>query len=316
VRGLWQRMVDVAFKGGNEGTLSLAISGIDCALWDLRAKWNGVPLWKELGATRNQVKAYASGLDSPLSDEELRDFYTRMAGQGIAAGKLKVGLHPDDDLRRLAIMQEALSVADPRPALMIDANEYWSPKQAIRRVREIERSFDLAWVEEPARRWDYRGLRQVSRGIASAVATGENLKSVDQFVPLIENEAVDVVQIGATTSGITGALKVAELAYALELPVSMMNCPGRFTAHLAAALPHHTMMEITDSGRDVAFTSTNTIEDGWIVLGDEPGAGITFDEAKLGELSKASSTDTIATTYRRGPEAALHEGTREPRQRD
>ena len=64
---------------------------------------------------------------------------------------------------------------------MIDSNEYWSPKQAIRFISDLERDFDLAWVEEPARRWDYRGLRQVSRAVRAAVATGENLNDASDF---------------------------------------------------------------------------------------------------------------------------------------
>jgi len=317
VRGLWQRMVDVAFKGGNAGIMCDGISSLDCALWDLRAKANGVPLWKELGATRNRVKAYASGLDSPLTDDALRDFYARMAADGISAGKLKVGHNTDDDLRRLSIVKDALRVNDSRPALMIDSNEYWSPKQAVRRIREFEQGFDLVWAEEPAQRWDYRGLREVRRGIAAAVATGENLDNVHQYVPLVEHEAVDVVQIGWGTSGITGALKVAELAYAFDLQVSLMNCPGHFTAHLGAALPNHTMMEVIGAGRDAAFTSANRIEDGFIVLGEVPGIGIAFDDAKLEEFASAFGRgDTIGSTYRRGAGAGVHEGTKRPFERD
>ena len=317
VRGLWQRMVDVAFKGGNVGMIGDGISSLDCALWDLRAKANGVPLWKELGATRNRVKAYASGLDSPLDDDALREYYTRAAARGITAGKLKVGLNQDDDLRRLAIVEEALRVNDPRPGLMIDSNEYWSPKQAIRRIREFERSFDLVWVEEPAQRWDYRGLRSVRNAVSAAVATGENLDNVHQYVPLIEQEAVDVVQIGWGASGITGALRVADLAYAFDLPVSLMNSPGNFTAHLACALPNHAMMEVLDAGRGATFTIDNRIEDGWIVIGESPGLGLAFDEAKLDEFAPGVGRgDTIAAAYRRGAEAGVHEGTKRPFERD
>ena len=154
---------------------------------------------------------------------------------------------------------------------MIDSNEYWSPKQAIRIISRIEEEFDLTWVEEPARRWDYRGLRQVSRAVKAAVATGENLHEIGDFMALIDNEAVDVVQIGQGTSGITGAMQIADLAYGFELPVALMNCPGDFMAHLAAALPNHMMMEVVRAGREVCFTVDTRIEDGYIVLGETPG---------------------------------------------
>jgi L-alanine-DL-glutamate epimerase-like enolase superfamily enzyme len=281
VRAHWKRMVDLVFKGGNIGIVSDALSAIDVALWDLKAKAAGEPLWRMLGASSGRVKAYASGIDMPLSDEELRTFYGRLAARGIAAGKLKVGLDPEADLRRIGIMREALSLSGGTPLLMVDANEYWSPKQAIRRICVFEDHYDLTWVEEPARRWDYRGLRKVSQSIRAAVATGENLDEISQFTPLISSGAVDVVQIGAGTSGVTGALQVADLAYGFDLPVSMMNCPGNFMAHVAAALPNHVMMEVIDAGRDAVMRVDSTIEGGWIVLGDSPGLGISFDLAQL-----------------------------------
>ena len=92
VRGLWKQMVDRAFKGGNVGAVSAAISAIDIALWDLKSKAANEPLWRTLGASDRRVKAYASGIGMPLSDGELAQFYEGMAGKGISAGKLKVCL--------------------------------------------------------------------------------------------------------------------------------------------------------------------------------------------------------------------------------
>jgi L-alanine-DL-glutamate epimerase-like enolase superfamily enzyme len=165
--------------------------------------------------------------------------------------------------------------------LIIDSNEYWSPKQAIRHISMFEEQYDLLWAEEPARRWDYRGLRRVSQRIRAAVATGENLDHVSDFMPLVANEAVDIVQPSSGHSGITGAMQVADLAYAFELPVCMMNCPGHYMAHLAAALPNHMMMEVVASGRDAVFNPDYRIEDGWIILGERPGLGLEFDAEKL-----------------------------------
>lgn len=281
VRGMWKQMVDKVFKGGNEGAANDAISNIDVALWDLKAKAAGEPLWKTLGASSRYVNVYASGIESPLSDDELRSFYERMAQQGINAGKLKVGLDRESDLRRIGIMHDALATSGKTPILAIDSNEYWSAKQAIRHIRAFEQHFDLTWVEEPARRWDYRGLRKVSQSVNAAVATGENINHLGDFMPLVANEAVDIVQVGSGTSGITGAMQVADLAYAFELPVAMMNCPGNFMAHLAACIPNHMTMEVVDAGRDVVFTHADRIEDGRLVLSDLPGLGIEFDNEKL-----------------------------------
>ena len=146
VRALYELMQRMAFKAGPHGTLATAIAALDCALWDLRAKANGVPLWRELGGSSGRVAAYASGLDMALSDDELRAYYRRMSEQyGIRAGKLKVGRDLDRDLERLAIVRDALSPgpSGTTPSLMIDANEFWSPKQAIRHISAMEREFDL-----------------------------------------------------------------------------------------------------------------------------------------------------------------------------
>ena len=285
VVGLWKEMVDWVHKGNNEGAVNAAISAIDVALWDLKAKINNEPLWQTLGAREGRAKAYASDIGYNLSDDELHDFYSRMAEMGIDGGKIKIGLNMKDDLRRIGIMNDALRKVKNRPYLMIDTNEYWSPKQAIRYISQIEQHFDIFWAEEPARRWDYDGLRQVSRGISAAVASGENLNDVGQMYPLISQQAIDVANVGVGHSGITGARQVANMCYAYELPVTMMNCPANFMGHLAAALPNHNMMEVVDPGREDAFESwDNHIEDGWIVIGNAPGLGINLNDDKISAL--------------------------------
>jgi L-alanine-DL-glutamate epimerase-like enolase superfamily enzyme len=281
VRGLWQRMVDRAFKGGHDGLVNDAIGALDIALWDLKAKANGEPLWKTLGASKNRVLAYASGIDMPLSDQELREFYSAAADVGFRGGKLKVGLDQDADLRRIDIMRDALGRNSSRPYLLVDANEYWSPKQAIRKVREMEEFFDLTWVEEPARRWDYLGLRRVQRGIRSAVCAGENLDTLGDFLPYFAHECSDIIQVGAGMTGITGALQIADAAYGFEYPVTVGGSPGNFQAHIAAALPNHMMMEVQHFEPTPVLKTTVRVEDGWLVCGDEPGNGLSFDPDEL-----------------------------------
>jgi L-alanine-DL-glutamate epimerase-like enolase superfamily enzyme len=311
VRGLHELMLRLTFKGGPDGVVGSAVAALDSALWDLRAKHHDLPLWRELGGSSDRVAAYASGLDMPLSDGELRAYYSDMAQRyGITAGKLKVGRDPERDLERLAVMRAALieGSGTQRPSLMIDANEFWTPKQAIRRISELEREFDLVWAEEPVRRDDHRGLARVSRGVRAAVATGENLTSATQFVPLLLNEAADVIQLTVQATGITTALRVAEMSDALGLPVALVNCPGRYAAHVAAVLPNHLMMEVVDAGRDAVFRSDHRLEDGWIVLGDAPGLGITFDEERLAELAvDRPSPGTLGAAYRRAVDSGVSE---------
>jgi len=317
VRAIWELIFASSFKFGNSGPARLALAAIDCALWDLRAKAHGVPLWKELGGGGDRVRAYASGLDTPLSDAELTAFYSGMADAGVTAGKLKVGRDPDEDLRRLTLMSEALTRNGVKPDLMIDANEFWSPKQAVQRITAIERSFELAWVEEPVHRLDHRGLRRVSDAVLAPIATGENLDDVYDYVPLVTLGVADVIQMGLHNSGITGALHIAELARAFDIPVAMMNCPGRFAAHLAAALPNHTMMEVLDVGRDLVLTSQPPLIDGDIVLGNEPGAGIHFDLAEIEarKVDPRAAQGTLSAVYSRPPDAGMVGNTRARRVR-
>ena len=315
VRGHWKRMVDAVFKGNNRGTVSGAIAAIDVALWDLKAKLNNEPLWRTLGASSRRVKAYASDIGMNLSDDALRQFYAGMAAKGIHAGKVKVGLDQAMDARRIGIMRDALATnpGGKTPVLTIDSNEYWSPKQAIRHISEFERHFDLTWVEEPARRWDYRGLRQVSRAVRAAVATGENLNDISEFMPLIANEAVDIVQFNSGVSGITGALMTADMAYGFELPVAMMNCPASFMAHVAAALPNHMMMEVLDAGIEQGVVHRHNIEDGHIVLSDDPGLGIAFDEAFVTTHAVEHPSANVRMPFPRRRGAGLYQvGPNEP----
>ena len=218
VQGLWKSMIDFVFKGGNRGGATAAIAAIDIALWDLKARINNEPLWKTLGASSRRVKAYASGIDLSLSDDEIYAFYAGKASHGINAGKLKIGLDMAIDLRRIAIMQEALATSGKPPELLIDVNEYWSPKQTVRFMHQIEQQFDIVWIEEPARRWDWHGLRTVTENVRAAVASGENLDDMSDYVPLIANRAVDVLNLGSRASGITGAQQIAHLAYGFEIP--------------------------------------------------------------------------------------------------
>ncbi len=136
------------------------------------------------------------------------------------------------------------------------------------------------------------------------MATGENLADVGEFMPLVTNEAVDIVQVGSGTSGITGASQVADLAYAFELPVAVMNCPGHFMAHLAAAFPNHIGLEVVfeKAEPEEVVTVDTRIEDGYIVLGDTPGNGIVFNEEGLKRFAVETtySNRLSADRHRRG----------------
>ncbi|MEY3331431.1 MAG: hypothetical protein RL202_697 [Actinomycetota bacterium] len=306
VRSIWNRMTARAFKAGNHGPMSAGISAIDRALWDVRAKLHDVPLWKELGGSGKPVRAYASGLDTPLSDDELYKFYASFAAKGVTAGKLKVGRDADEDERRIRVMIEALSSNGGRAQLIIDANEFWSPKQAIQRVARLEKHFDFLWVEEPVPRQNFDGLRRVSEGVRAPIATGENFTDPQEFVPLFQHGAGDVIQVASHNSGFTGAGIVADMAAAFDRPVVTGPDVGNSMAHLSSTWKHHVMMEVFEMGREAALVNPMQIEDGCIVLNNTPGAGIEFDEKYLASHGPSTKPKKmLATVYGRAEDAGL-----------
>ena len=288
VPALFDRMLAAVFKSGHAGATYGGVATIDAALWDIKAKIAGEPLWRLLGGRDRFIPAYASGLDIALSDDEIATFYGAFAERGYVAGKLKGGLDPDADLRRLRVLADVLSRNTSKPGLMLDANESWQVKQAVRYVSALEEQLDLLWVEEPLRRWDAVGHARLSAGIRTAVATGENLTGVEQFRPLFDAGAPDIVQAGAVW-GVTHMLRLATVAAARDLPISPVGYNANpAVAAAMTAVPNHLTTEVQALEFAPGVIVDHEFADGGIVIGDEPGAGIRVDESAI-EL--ASATD-------------------------
>ncbi len=280
VTALYDRMLDRVFKTGHTGATFGAIGAIDTALWDLKAKMAGEPLWRTLGAVDRFVPGYASGLDIALDDDALVRVYERFAERGFGAAKLKGGRDLEHDVRRLRALRDVLARNSAQPALMFDANESWNRSQAVRYVTALERVVDLTWVEEPVRRWDAAGLASVRRGIRAAVAAGENLTGLEQYRPLLDADAIDIVQVG-NVWGITHFLRVAAVAHGRDLPVSPVAYHANPLAHAAAAVPNHLAFEVQDLTSPIGLEVDQEYVDGGIVLGEEPGLGIRVDEKQI-----------------------------------
>ena len=289
VSALYDRMLAQVFKAGHAGATFGGIGTLDAAIWDLKAKAAGEPLWRLLGARDRIVPGYASGLDIALDDSQLAAFYARMAEHGFTSGKLKGGRDAEADIRRLGIIADELSRNVGRPALMLDANESWNLKQAVRYISAVEEKLDLTWIEEPLRRWDAAGHARLTRSIKAGVATGENLTGLDQYLPLFDHGAVDVVQAGAVW-GVTHFLRVAYAAHSRDLPISPVGLTANpAVAHAAASIPNHLSAEVQDLGAPFGVTIDETYADGSIVLGDKPGNGIEIDEAAIAADQRTAS---------------------------
>lgn len=281
VAALFDRMLAKVFKTGHAGATYGGIATLDSALWDIKAKAAGEPLWRLLGAADRFVPGYASGLDIGLDDDTLHQFYREYAERGFVAGKLKGGLDLSADLRRLGVMADAFGPHTSRPGLMIDANESWQLKQAARYITTLEEHHDLLWVEEPLRRWDAAGHARLSSLVRCAVATGENLTGIEQFRPLFDAGAPDIVQAGSAW-GVTHFIRLAYASSALDLPISIVGHNANpVVAAAAAAVPNHLTTEVQDVRYPVGIQVDQEIIDGGIVLGDQPGSGLSVDEEAI-----------------------------------
>ena len=153
------------------------------------------------------------------------------------------------------------------------------------------------------RRWDAEGLAIVSRAVRAAIATGENLTGLEQYKPLLDASAVDIVQTNAAW-GITNFLRVATVAHSRDLPISPVGYCFPI-AHAAAAVPNHLSTEIQDLGNPFGVSLDQTIADGGLVLGDEPGIGISVDEPLIASAGARPTWSDPAGPHVRPDRAGL-----------
>ncbi|UNB54447.1 mandelate racemase/muconate lactonizing enzyme family protein [Mycolicibacterium sp. YH-1] len=271
---IWQQMWWAVHYAGRGGHATSAISAVDIALWDLRARRAKQPLWRFLGGYDPKVPVYAGGIDLEFSIEELLAQADRFREEGFRAIKMKVGRRFwREDVERVARMRE--HVGDDFP-LMVDANMGWTADHAIKVARALS-EFDLVWVEEPTIPDDVAGHARVLRDGGVAVATGENLHTLYEFARVMGEEAVsfpqpDICNVG----GVSVFRKVATLAEAHNLPVSSHGAHD-VTVHLMAAAPNRTFMETHGFGLDRFLTESLKIVDGAVIAPERPGHGLTFD---------------------------------------
>ncbi|QTE27901.1 mandelate racemase/muconate lactonizing enzyme family protein [Pengzhenrongella sicca] len=301
---LYDRMLAFVFKSGHGGATFGGIGSLDMALWDLKAKMANEPLWRTLGARDRFVPGYASALEIAVTDDDLAALYSGWVERGFTSAKVKGGRDLDHDLVRLKAVRELFRANTAKPAMMFDANESWNRKQAIRYICALEDQMDLTWVEEPLRRWDAEGLALVSRSVRASIATGENLTGLEQFRPLLDAGAVDIVQTGSVW-GITHFLRAATVAHSRDLPISPVGYLTNPVAHAAACVPNHLSTEVQDLSSPFGLTVDQVISDGGIVLGDTPGIGIVIDEPAIGAAQASSGWSTPAGPHVRPDRAGL-----------
>jgi L-alanine-DL-glutamate epimerase-like enolase superfamily enzyme len=264
--------------GGRGGPTVLAMSAVDIALWDLKAKRAGLPLWNLLGGHDRRVPCYAGGIDLELSADELLRQTDGNLAKGFRAIKMKVGRKKlSEDVAKLAAMRDHLGAEFP---LMVDANMKWTVDEAIRAARAFA-PYDPLWLEEPIAPDDVAGHARVRREGGIPVAAGENLRTIWEFRHLIASGGVSFPEPDVTNcGGITAFIKIAHLAESFNLPVTSHGAHD-ITVHLLAAVPNRSYLEAHGFGLDRYIAEPLRIEDGMAVAPDRPGHGVSFDWAGL-----------------------------------
>ena len=274
IEHIWQKLWWGQHYGGRGGPTVLAQSAVDMALWDLKGRRLGRPLWTLLGGNDARVPCYAGGIDLDFPLDKLLRQTDDNLGKGFRAIKMKVGRKRlSEDVERIKAMREHLGEGFP---LMVDANMRWSADEAIRAARAF-RPFDLVWLEEPVIPDDIAGQARVVREGGLPVAAGENLRTLWDFKQMIAAGGVTYPEPDVTNcGGVTAFMKIAHLAEAFNLPVTSHGAHD-VTVHLLAAAPNRSYLEAHGFGLDRFIAEPLTIEEGFAIAPDRPGHGIAFD---------------------------------------
>ena len=274
VGGAFDAMVKAVRNAGRPGVAGYAISAVDVALWDLKARLLGLPLHRLLGAVREQVPVYGSGGFTAYDERQLREQLSHWAlEQRIPRVKIKIGeswgTDPARDLRR---MHQARTVVGGEVELFVDANGGYARKQAIRVMRAAA-DLDVRWYEEPVSSDDLDGLREIRDAVRPDVTAGEYGCDLYYFRRLCAAGAVDCLQADVSRcGGITEWLRVAAVAASYGLDISG-HCGPHLHAHVAAATPNLRHLEwFHDHVRIESMFFEGTLDPAGGVIRPDPGA--------------------------------------------
>ncbi len=277
VPAAWQAMHRVCRNLGTQGLVAQAISAVDIALWDLKARLVGMALADLFGRARDTVPVYGSGGFTTTDDDDLRREVEHWAAMGCTAIKIKVGeswgAAVERDLARIATVR---TVAGDGVSLMADANGAYRRGQA-RRVGAALDELGVVWFEEPVSSDDVEGLAAVRDAVRCDVAAGEyaaDLYDVARLCPVVDCLQLDVTRCG----GYSGFLRGAAVAAAHNLDVSA-HCAPALHVPVAAAIPNLRHVEwFADHARvePVLVDGAPTVHDGVIRPASTPGHGLSL----------------------------------------
>src|SRR3954454_20444830 len=280
VEAVAKKLRDAAGSSGPAGILTMAMSGIDVALRDIKGKARRLPLWKLLGGGRDRIRTYASGaLRRGLKLDEAVIAAGRLREKGYRQAKMQLGLPgvttPAREVEQAKLIREAVG---PDMDLMCDINQRWRPEQAIDIGRRVQdEGVGLFWLEDVTTHDDYAGIARVNAVLATPICGGELVYGIVPFRHMIEARAVDFVMIDLVRAGgVTPWLKIAGMAEAFNLPVVSHVIP-EFHCQLVGAVPNGLTVEYMPRLFHL-WEETPSVEKGEMILTDKPGLGVEFDK--------------------------------------
>lgn len=274
---------------GRKGLAYCAYSAVDVALWDIKGKALGMPLYRLLGGTNPCVPIYGSGGWTSYSTEELVAEAKMMVARGYKKIKLKVGVdggrNPSEDVRRVAAVREAIG---PDIGFMLDANNVWRASAAMQFANRV-REYNIEFFEEPVFADDIPGLAEFKRGTDIPLATGEHEYTRFGVRDLLLNNAADIVQCDVTRcGGYTEMLKIVGMTQAWNkgfAPHGMEH----MHMHLVAAAPNGMYLEhlfMFDEVVHNVYKDAPEPKDGILTIPDKPGLGIELNEDYIREYGR------------------------------
>jgi len=247
----------------------MGVAALDVALYDVVTKAANLPGWKWFGAARTSIPAYAMVGWYYETDRDFQKACADAVAEGFRGVKIKVGLTGlEEDMKRIRLAKEIVSPG----RVMVDANQAFDAKEALRRGRAYEQ-LDVFWYEEPLVPADMDGYRMLAERLDTPIATGENLYGAEAFRRYIEAGAVDILQPdNRRAGGPTDWIAIGALGETFRKPIASHG-GGPANVHLLCSLPTAIYLETGSLKKQDFHTVGLTLKDGAVLAPDEPGMG-------------------------------------------